>query len=261
MIDPAMADHLFRCEVVDTYGETVGAIGSVWLADGTGQPLWASVQMGMLGLNESALPLHTAELHDVQIHVPFPKQQIAQAPGVDTTQPAMTDAEQAALTQHYGLAVTADYRDTGRGKGQDEGHDWPMSSGQLPDRQAQLDGSVDLRRGHALGSAYGRPMDDPVVTRSEEHFVVDTESVPTGRMRLVKYVVTERQQVTVEFTHEEVRLEREPIAGSDMTSGGWRGDDADIEREMILYAERPFVQTETVAVERVRLPQNTVVDE
>jgi uncharacterized protein (TIGR02271 family) len=91
--------------------------------------------------------------------------------------------------------------------------------------------------------------------RSEERLRVGTESVETGRVRLRKYVVTSRQQVTVPVRREEVRVTREPVkpgeAGKDTKIG-------DEEREVILHEERPVVAKETVPVERVSLDTETV---
>ena len=95
------------------------------------------------------------------------------------------------------------------------------------------------------------------MTRSEERLNVGTERVETGRVRLRKYTVTEEQQVKVPVTHEEVRLEREPVGDGD-TSGARIADE---EREITLHEERPKVEKETVPVEKVRLGKETVRDE
>ncbi len=94
------------------------------------------------------------------------------------------------------------------------------------------------------------------MTRSEERLKVGTEQVETGRVRLVKHVVTENQQITVPVSHEEVRLEREPI--TDGRPGGKLGD---AEQEVHLHAEHPVVDKETVPVERVRLTKDTVTEQ
>jgi uncharacterized protein (TIGR02271 family) len=98
--------------------------------------------------------------------------------------------------------------------------------------------------------------------RSEERLNVGTERVESGRVRLRKYVVTEQQQVTVPVSHEEVRVEREPI---DATERGRMGDRsgklADAEQEVVLHEEKPVVRTETVPVERVRVGTDTVTEE
>ena len=99
------------------------------------------------------------------------------------------------------------------------------------------------------------------MTRSEEHLNVGTERVEAGRARLRKYVVTEQQTVSVPVSHEEVRVEREPITDEN------RGDAVDgpaiseEEHEVILHAERPVVATEAVPVERVRLGTETVTEQ
>jgi uncharacterized protein (TIGR02271 family) len=49
------------------------------------------------------------------------------------------------------------------------------------------------------------------MARSEERLHVGTERTEAGRARLRKYVVTENVTQTVPVSHEEVRLEREPI--------------------------------------------------
>ena len=94
------------------------------------------------------------------------------------------------------------------------------------------------------------------MTRSEERLKVGTEQVETGRVRLVKHVVTEQQQITVPVSHEEVRLEREPIA--DGRPGRELADD---EQEIRLHADRPVVDKEAVQVERLRLGKDTVTEQ
>jgi uncharacterized protein (TIGR02271 family) len=99
------------------------------------------------------------------------------------------------------------------------------------------------------------------MTRSEEQLRVGTETREAGRARLRKHVVTEQQQVSVPVSHEEVRVEREPITDAN------RGDAYDgpaiseEEHEITLRAERPVVSTEAEAVERVRLDTHTVTEQ
>ena len=70
--------------------------------------------------------------------------------------------------------------------------------------------------------------------------------------------MTEQQSVQVPVSREEVRVEREPITDAN------RGDAYDgpalseEEHEVVLHAERPVVDTEVEAVERVRLDTETV---
>ena len=96
------------------------------------------------------------------------------------------------------------------------------------------------------------------MTRSEEQLHVGTESVQTGRARLRKYVVTENVTTTVPVSHEEVRLEREPITDTNRDAAVSGADISEEEHEVHLHAERPVVAKETVPVERVRLATETV---
>jgi stress response protein YsnF len=105
------------------------------------------------------------------------------------------------------------------------------------------------------------------MTRSEERLVASTEVYETGRARLRKHVVTEQVQITVEVRREELRLEREPLAGADRAlvedpdvfgaPGDFDGPDGGVVFEVVLHEERPVITTEIVPVERVRL--STVV--
>ncbi|RZS44789.1 uncharacterized protein (TIGR02271 family) [Herbihabitans rhizosphaerae] len=97
--------------------------------------------------------------------------------------------------------------------------------------------------------------------RSEERLDVGTEQVESGRVTLRKYVVTEQQQVTVPLSHEEVRLEREPISETDRTAVAKGSAIGEQEEEIVLHEERPVIRKETVAVERVRLNTETVTEE
>ncbi len=87
--------------------------------------------------------------------------------------------------------------------------------------------------------------------RSEERLDVRTEQVLGGWVRLEKYLVTETRTVTVELTHEEVRLVRQPVDRPDPTPAASDGqNDA---RWMYVNREELVVTKRVVPVERVRL--------
>ena len=96
------------------------------------------------------------------------------------------------------------------------------------------------------------------MTRSEERLNVGTETREAGRARLRKHVVTEQQQVTVPVSHEEVRVEREPITDANRDQAHDGPAISEEEHEVVLREERPVVDTEAVAVERVKLGTETV---
>jgi uncharacterized protein (TIGR02271 family) len=99
------------------------------------------------------------------------------------------------------------------------------------------------------------------MTRSEERLQVGTQTHESGHARLRKYVVTETVTQTVPVSHEEVRVEREPITDSNRDAAMAGGDITEEEHEITLHEERPVVAKETVPVERVRMNTETVRDE
>jgi len=102
---------------------------------------------------------------------------------------------------------------------------------------------------------------DDAMTRSEEQLRVGTETVEAGRARLRKYVVTENVSTTVPVSHEEVRVEREPITGANRDAALSGEPISEEEHEVTLRAERPVVAKEAVPVERVRLATETVTED
>jgi uncharacterized protein (TIGR02271 family) len=246
MIGQNMISQLYDCQVIDPRGEKIGAVKQVWLDGGTGEPMWASVHTGLFGHRETFVPLQRAELRNDQVQVPVEKEQVKEAPRIDTDGDRMSERDQAALFAHYGVP--------GRGAdaGGSSGRHGKPGQGTGNGRQGVKDGAT---AGQRSGELAGRS-EDAAMTRSEERLKVGTEQVETGRVRLVKHVVTENQQVTVPVSHEEVHIEREPIAD------GRRGQRlADGQQELTLHAERPVVDKETVAVENVRLAKEKVTEE
>jgi uncharacterized protein (TIGR02271 family) len=113
----------------------------------------------------------------------------------------------------------------------------------------------------AQGHDTSGPTTDEAMTRSEERMRVGTASEETGRARLRKYVVTETVQQSVPVSHEEVRLEREPITEANIGQAMDGPEISEEEHEVTLHAERPVVAKEAVPVERVRLAKEQVTGE
>ena len=243
MIGQDMVNRLYDCQVVDPRGEKIGAVKRVWLDGRTGDPLWASVHTGLFGLKESFVPLQRAELREDQLRVPVDKEQVKDSPRIEATNDNMTDEEQAALYRHYGFR--------------------PQDDGTRQPRQRRPGSTMQSAEYPGRGRGNGgepRSTRDDAMTRSEERLKVGTERVETGKVRLVKHVVTEQQQVQVPVTHEEVRLEREPVTAANRADA-MRGEDiTEAEHEVTLHADKPVVEKETVPVERVRLAKEEVAD-
>jgi len=244
MTSPQQWDNLIGLTAVDRDGDKIGKVGQVYLGEAAGQPEWVTVSTGMFGTRESFAPLYGASVRDDQLVLAVPRQLVKDAPGIDDDG-HLADAEVAALYQYY-AAHLGPAAGRGTREADDDGY---------PARHAGEDVP-----GAAAGDTSG-PVTDDAMTRSEEQLHVGTESVPAGRARLRKYVVTENVTTTVPVSHEEVRLEREPITDANRDAALSGADISEEEHEVALHAERPVVTKETVPVERVRLATETVTGE
>ena len=247
MIDQNSVTAMSGATVRDTAGEKIGKVSQVYLDDETGAPEWVTVRTGMFGGKESFVPLSGADMQGDELVVTTDKETISGAPQVDEDGHLSQDQE-AELYRYYGLTdtSTAGYQ-TGTA-----GYD----TGTVSESNA---GREDLAgQGGVVGRDTSGPTTDDAMTRSEEHLVAGTQQVETGKARLRKYIVTETQQVEVPVSHEEVRIEREPITDANRDAGYSGGDLTEEEHEVTLMAEKAVVGTETEAVERVRLGKETV---
>ncbi|WP_104138204.1 DUF2382 domain-containing protein [Arthrobacter sp. ZGTC131] len=232
--------------VLSQDGTKIGSIGQGYLDDDTNQPNWVTVKTGLFGTSESFVPLEGARAEGNDIVVPYSKDQVKDAPRVDVDG-YLEPADEDRLYAHYQLNgggrnytdATTDggsgFADTGRYDDQD-------SAG-------------------IVGHDTSGPTTDDAMTRSEERLDVGTEKQETGRARLRKYVTTENVTQTVPVQREEVRIEREPITEANRGAAMSGPDISEEEHEVVLHEERPVVDKETVAVERVRLGKETVTDE
>ncbi|MFC3455784.1 DUF2382 domain-containing protein [Amycolatopsis speibonae] len=246
--------ELIDSAVVDPTGNKLGKVGNVYLADATHQPEWITVKTGLFGTKESFVPLSGAHADRDGVHVRVDKDAVSDAPRIEADG-HLSQEESAQLYKHYGLPMPRTSPD-GRMDDKTQGRGRPGM-----DTAGAGTGKSGTDRGKAgMDAAAGKQQDrdaEHTMTRSEERLNVGTEQVETGHVRLRKYVVTEEQQVTVPVSHEEVRIEREPITGA---SGG-KAEIAEDEQEVVLHAEKPVVSKETVAVERARLKTETVTED
>jgi uncharacterized protein (TIGR02271 family) len=229
-------------DALDVNGAKIGKIGQVYVDDQTSAPLWVTVSTGMFGTKESFAPLHGSQPTAAGLQLAVTKEMVKDAPGVEADG-HIEDTENDALYTYYdgylGAPVAAG----------DGGH--------YPDGARQDLAGQEGVQGHDTSG----PTTDDAMTRSEERLLVGTEQVEAGRVRLRKHVVTENVTQVVPVSHEEVRLEREPITDANRGAAMGGSDISEEEHEITLHAERPVVSKETVAVERVRLGTETVTED
>jgi uncharacterized protein (TIGR02271 family) len=238
--------------VRDVNGEKIGTFGDVYL-DRDDAPAWAGVQTGLFGRHESFVPLHDAREQDGDLVVPYPAQQVKDAPNVDPDG-ELSPEEERRLYQHYGRGDydewTSDSEDrTEATYGRDD-RDFDRD-----DRDFDRDAAGTVGR-----DTSGRTTDD-AMTRSEEELNVGTQRRETGRARLRKYVETENVQQTVPVQREQVRLEREPITDANRDAALDGPEISEEEHEVTLHTEEPVVEKRTVPKERVRLDKDVHTDE
>jgi uncharacterized protein (TIGR02271 family) len=236
-------DSLQDLQVIDSEGSRVGRVDTIFLDTETNRPEWAAVKTGMFGGKTTLVPLVNATTSGDELAVPYTKDAIKNAPHHDPDT-ELSNTDEAELFDHYGIpysgdTVTADTGQLGGGT-----------------HQAQQD-ETRATAGHDTSG----PNTDEAMTRSEERLHVGTQQVQTGRARLRKYIVTEMVTQTVPVSHEEVRVEREPITDANRTAAMADAELTEEEHEVTLHADRPVVAKETVPVERVKLATETVTDQ
>lgn len=254
-----------RGHVLDSNGAKIGSVGQVYLDDQTQDPSWVTVKTGLFGTSESFAPLQGANINGNDVTIGYTKDQVKDAPRIESDGD-LSPEEENRLYRHYEFAGHT-METTGTTAGTTGGDFLDTDTTRTTTTTAGTSGyesgfrTGDERHDRSdttVGHDTSGPTTDDAMTRSEEQLHVGTARREAGRARLRKYVVTETVTKTVPVTHEEVRVEREPITDAN------RGDALDgpsiseEEHEVVLHAERPVVEKEVVPVERVRLDKETV---
>jgi len=227
MITKQQASDLIGATAYDHGGNQVGEVATVYLDKASGEPEWLTVTTGLSGPRQTFVPTASAQLRGPrEVEFDLDKDTITRAPNIDPDG-ELAEAEEAKLFQHYGVAYS----------------EWRSPAG-----LEKTGGQADRPAGEWM-------------TRSEEQIRVGTATEQTGRVRLRKYVVTENVHQTVPVSHEEVRVEREPITEANRDAALSGPEISEAEHEVTLHEERLVVARETVPVERVRLATDRVTGE
>jgi len=249
MLDSKQLDQVMGSTAYDNDGDKIGKVGQLYLDDQTGQPTWITVHTGLFGTKETFIPADQATFSGSELRVPVSKAQVKGAPKMDADG-HLSPQEEEELYRYYGLGgqttTTTTTTDTASGQG---------FSGQ------GVQSGVGVNEHGTKGHDTSGPTTDNAMTRSEEQLHVGTQRVETGRARLRKYIVTENVTQTVPVSHEQVRIEREPITDANRGAAYDGPAISEEEHEVVLRGERPVVQKEAVPVERVRLDTQTVTEQ
>jgi uncharacterized protein (TIGR02271 family) len=254
MIGTETISRVIGKDVYDESGAKIGSAAEVYLDDETGQPEWVTVRTGMFGTKESFVPIRNADLTDDGVRVPVSKDRVKDAPKIDTDG-HLSPQEEEELYRYYGMGGTGTGMDSGMQTGTTTGMATETTTGTAGTGYATEDA-----RG-TVGHDTSGPTTDDAMTLSEERLNVGTRQSEAGRARLRKYVVTENVTETVPVSHEEVRLEREPITDANIDKALDGPAISEEEHEVVLHAETAVVEKEAVPVERVRLDKTTVTEQ
>jgi uncharacterized protein (TIGR02271 family) len=121
--------------------------------------------------------------------------------------------------------------------------------------EQRLYAHYELRDSDRREDLAGAMKDQAAMTRSEEELRVGKREEEAGRLRLHKWVETEEVEVPVEVRREKARVTREPV--DETASDTDIGDDS---LEVTLREERPVVEKETVAKERIGIEKDVETD-
>lgn len=288
---------LYDATVVSSTDGKIGSVGNVYLDDDTQAPSWVTVKTGLFGTSESFVPLADATLEGDEIRVSYSKDQVKDAPRLDTDA-ELSPEEEERLYSHYGVTggvqggsdggglltsghtaqssttagsaasgtdssvgTTGDLSGTGGFSSGENGGGVGTGSGTAAGvGTAAAAGTTGTTGTRGAGHDTSGPNTDDAMTRSEERASFGTQTRESGRARLRKHVVTERVTQDVPVSHEEVVVEREPITDANRGDAYSGGDLTEEEHEVTLHEERPVVEKDVEAVERVRLGTETVTD-
>jgi sporulation protein YlmC with PRC-barrel domain len=109
------SEHVARVigqNVYDVSGERIGSASEVYLDDETGQPEWVTVRTGLFDTKESFIPIREADLTNDGLRVPVSKEQVKEAPRIDT-QGHLSPEEEQELYRYYGLGISGSGTETG----------------------------------------------------------------------------------------------------------------------------------------------------
>src|SRR3954451_13860969 len=277
MIGTDTLDRVIGADVYDADGTKIGTASEVFLDDQSGQPEWVTVKTGLFGTKETFVPIREADLTGDGLRVPVSKAQVKDAPKIDTDGHLSPEEEQE-LYRYYGVGDTgttgrhADVdstltdtsrttTNTGMGAGMTDPTGDTTANTTAGYNDTSYDDRTDRNQHGTKGHDTSGPTTDDAMTLSEERVNVGTQQVEPGRARLRKYVVTENVTETVPVSHEEVRVQREPITDANVGSALDGPAISEEEHEVTLHAERPVVEKEAVPVERVRLDTETVTEQ
>lgn len=218
-------DEMRGAPVHDNAGEKIGKVEEIYYDQQTRVPEWIGIGTGFFGTKRVLVPVKGAQVSDDGLMLAYPKDQVKDSPDIDGDE--ISQQTEAELASFYGLGYSEERSSTGLTEGAPSGG----------------------------GGTRSARDEDQAVTRSEEEMEVGKRQVDSGNARLRKWVETEPVALDVELRREVARVTREPI---DQPVGEHEFVEEQI--DVPLHKEKPLVQKQAVAKERIGLQKDVESD-
>jgi hypothetical protein len=101
-------------QLVDRYGEKIGKLEDVYVDVETDEPAFGTVKEGLIGRHLTFVPLAGITIGPDSLQVPVSKEQVKEAPNIDTEGDELSQADESNLYHHYQLNYTAPDTKSGR---------------------------------------------------------------------------------------------------------------------------------------------------
>jgi uncharacterized protein (TIGR02271 family) len=212
-------DEMRGATVYDSDGDKIGTVEEIFYDQQTRVPEWIGIGTGFFGTKRVLVPVKGSAQYDDGLMVAYEKDFVKDSPDIDEDE--ISQQCEADLAAYYGLGYSKERSQTGL---TDTDRDW---------------------------SATGTTAEQETVTRAEEEVEVGKRPVDAGTARLRKWVETEPVALDIDLQREVARVTREQI---DQPVGDH--DFGEDEVEVPLHAEKPVVQKQAVAKERVGLQKD-----
>src|SRR5437868_6393393 len=95
-------ERLYGYDVIDATGNKIGTVDGVWIDDATNELEFVGVKTGWLMGKTHVIPVVDAQINDGSIQVPYPEDQVKNAPSVGTDDELSPDQE-GEIYSYYGV--------------------------------------------------------------------------------------------------------------------------------------------------------------
>jgi uncharacterized protein (TIGR02271 family) len=251
----AFEDRFAGYEVYDQAGEKIGKVDDLFV-DESDNPEYIGVKMGFLGTRSTLIPwqLATADDANRRIDVSVDKETAKNGPSFDDDREITPEYENEVYS-YYGLQAAQEGSEQRGAYGDYYADEHPgvamgdTESGTFREHDPAAEGVAEP----------GGDLDDEDelrVQRTEEELRAGTREREAGALKVRKRVRTDRERIEVPTRHEEVTVERVPVAEGEATEAEI-GDD---EVRVPVTEEEVVVEKRPVAKEEVRIRKEVVED-